>query len=146
MTEESPQTKEAASKESKEKEEDFQIGGGEVNDPVTGIPKKSILSETAKRGSENKKEEESSYHLKTSYDLSKVSIKEARGQTKEMIDGAIGVVKVTDVKGGQDHESLKGEKNLGSSQKVMMGLFGASAVLLVYIGIGSLKKRQGDKT
>lgn len=146
VTEESPQVKEAASKESKEKEEDFQIGGGEVNDPVTGIPKKSILSEIAKIDSENKEEEETSYHLKTSYDLSKVSIKEARGQTKKMIDGAIGVVKVTDVNGGEDQDTLKGEKNLGSSQKVMMGLFGASAVLLVYIGIGALKKPQGDKT
>ena len=113
---------------------------------MTGIPKKSILSETAKIDSENKEEEETSYHLKTSYDLSKVSIKEARGQTKEMIDGAIGVVKVTDVNGGEDRDTLKEEKNLGSSQTVMMGLFGASAVLLVYIGIGALKKPQGDKT
>jgi hypothetical protein len=145
VTEESPRTKEAAWKENKEMEEDFQIGGGEVNDPVTGIPQKSILSETAKIDSENKEEEENSYHLKTSYDLSKVSIKEARGQTKEMIDGAVGVVKVTNGNGSEAQDTLKGEKNLGSSQKVMMGLFGASAVLLVYIGIGTLKKPQGDK-
>lgn len=146
VKEESSQIKEAVAKESKGKEDDVQIGGGEEDDPVTGIPKKSILSETAKRDSDNKKEEESSYHLKTSYDLSKVSIKEARGQTKEMIDGAIGIVKVTGTEGGEDQEFLEDEKNLGGSKKVMMGLFGASAVLLVYIGIGSLKKRQGDKT
>lgn len=114
--------------ETEDGEDEFVNGSGEIDDPVTGIPKKPSIT----------KKEETVYHLETSYDLSKVPMEEAKAQTEQLLDGAIGIVKLTGSK-QEEEENLNKEKGPGGSQKVMMGLFGVSAVLVAYMGLGSLK-------
>lgn len=120
-------------------------GSGEADDPVTGIPEKPSSKTTAKKDTQNQKEEAISYHLDTPYDLSQVPVEEARMQTKQMLKDAVGIVKVTGAEAKENEESSQEPKKAGSSRKVMMGLFGVSAVLAAYMGLGLLRQRQGDR-
>lgn len=120
-------------------------GSGNADDPVTGIPEKPSTKVAVKKDVKNQKEEAISYHLDTSYDLSQVPMEEARDQTRQMLKGAVGIVKVTKTEAKESEEDFKEQKETGSSRKVMMGLFGVSAVLAVYMGLGVLRQRQGDR-
>jgi hypothetical protein len=126
-------------------EEEVGNGSGKADDPVTGIPEKPSFKKTVKKDSQNQKDEELSYHLDTSYDLSQVPIEEARKQTEQMISDAVGIVKVTGADSKESQERSEEPKDDGGNKNVMMGLFGVSAVLVVYMGLGSLRQRQGDR-
>lgn len=120
-------------------------GSGEADDPVTGIPKKPSSKKTAAKEVQNHKGEAVSDHLNTSYDLSRVPMEEARTQTRQMLEEAVGIVKVTGTREKEGKEGYRVPKEAGSSRKVMMGLFGVSAVLAAYMGLGLLRQRQGDR-
>ncbi len=125
------------------KEEEMGNGSGEADDPVTGIPEKPSLTSTAPENIQNQNEA-ISYHLDTSYDLSQVSMEEARKQTSQMLKDAVGIVTVTGTRPEEGGKRIPKPQE-SENRKVMMGLFGVSAVLAAFMGLGVLRQRQGDR-
>lgn len=138
---------EESAREENTSDDSFINGSGSVNDPVTGIPQKpaanggsamaGALAET--RGEISGNEE---YHLETTYDLSSVSIREARMLTEPMLEEATGITGLT---GDRDLEDLTsgGESAWSTNQKIMAVLLGISGILLIrFVYASALQKRR----
>ena len=81
------------------------------------------------------------YHLETTYDLSSVSIREARMLTEPMLEEATGITGLT---GDRDLEDLTsgGESAWSTNQKIMAVLLGISGILLIrFVYASALQKR-----
>lgn len=112
-------------------------GYGNVDDPVTGIPRKPVSSASSKEDS-REIQKPVSYHLETPYDLSRVPIQEARELTEPMLKKAAGIT----TKGIAGNQSVK---EWNKNKAVMWMLLSVSAALVVCFGITSLKSRFADK-
>lgn len=122
-------------------------GSGDVDDPVTGIPEKPAAAKQGTLPDENGTARDTAaeapakeYHLETDFDLSAVSVKEARKLTDPVLKDAVGITAVTgDTEAGA--ASLGGEET-NANQVIMLALLGVSAALLGWFGYGSLKKKK----
>ncbi|MEY8354285.1 heme-binding Shp domain-containing protein [Lachnospiraceae bacterium 54-53] len=133
------EAKEEGEEESSGAMVEFDIGGGEEDDPVTGIPEKLSASQEVLT-----QEEPSEYHLETSYDLSKVPLEEARKLTDPILKEAVGITGMTEDIEQEQPGTLAASSG---SRTVMQILLGAAAVLLVRFGAASIrgKKREGRR-
>lgn len=109
-------------------------GSGNVDDPVTGIPEKpstgSELTVASTVSSDTRSYDNEDYHLKTSYDLAAVSLREARLLTAPMLEDAVGITGMTSDTDWEDLTS-EGSVTWSNNQMVMVLLLGISGILLL---------------
>lgn len=109
-----------------QKEEAFEThkitGGGNADDPVTGIPQKPQVKTTQST-------EAVQYHLETSYDLSAVPLKEARKLTDPILEKAVGITKMTGTSQSEASEASKEEAGADMNKNITRILLLVSAVL-----------------
>ncbi|MDD3252061.1 MAG: heme-binding Shp domain-containing protein [Lachnospiraceae bacterium] len=114
-------------------------------DPETGMPVRvTENTQSNEAGSKNSSSgTRESYHLKTKYDLSRVSLSQARKLTEPMLEEATGITGMT---GPAEYQasaasftSENGEKN--PNKTIMMVLLGISAVLIARFGFALAGQR-----
>lgn len=124
-------------------------GSGRADDPVTGIPAKPS-GETSTGGLSLPAESETSaedFSLDTGYDLSAVSIKEARKLVDPMLEKATGITNGTYESDIKTSAASMGAKDDGSNgnRTIMMALLAAAFLLLLRFSVSAFRSGGGRK-
>lgn len=124
-------------------------GSGNVDDPVTGIPqkpRKSAESMTTEIRTEQSLGEETEYHLDTKYDLSQVSLKEARALTRPILEEAVGITGISGDTELADLDAAGAEgSEITTNQMIMLTLLGIAGALLLWFGSAQLRQGRNKK-
>ncbi|MCD8121148.1 MAG: hypothetical protein LUE65_02770 [Clostridiales bacterium] len=150
--------------------DDWINGSGSADDPVTGIPVKPTVqsenmgkyptsgAETASvvpsgaaavaAASDSKETSPTDYHLETAYNLSAVSMKEARKLTEPMLEAATGIAGIAgDLELAETPETGGEKRELNGNKLVMMVLLGAAVLLFVWFAaVGVQPGRRSGET
>lgn len=121
-------------------------GSGNVNDPVTGIPMKAAADPAAVvEIQEIQQAERVIYHLDTKYDLSAVSVEEARKTIEPILDKAVGITNTTKTmqKSMASVSASAAERN--PNQTIMVVLVTAAAVLLAQFMVTGIKQKVNNR-
>lgn len=127
---------------SQETEGGFYSEGGQENTPVKGIPKKGEKTSSSSGDTAliNKEEEYGSRpEFLPGYDLSKVDVKKARALTEPILENAVGITNISDIKNFNENDGSVKEKPK-SGRSMMFVLFGACGAVLAGYGIKARRK------
>lgn len=117
-------------------------GSGDADDPVTGIPMKAAADSAAAAVMQDVRQTEPvSYHLDTNYDLSAVSLEEARKAVEPMLEKAVGITNSSEEiqKSMASVSAPAAERN--PNQTIMVVLVTAAVVLLAQFLFTGIKQK-----